>query len=100
MRRKLRRGQVTAFFAQLEPCLVGMEACSGANYWSRTLSAQGHEAPLLALDAQGGLGADAGPRLVDRRVVDQDPTGDFGDIAAPPLRIVVLGADEGAGTRA
>jgi transposase len=26
--RKLRRGQVEAFFAKLEPCLVGIEACA------------------------------------------------------------------------
>jgi transposase len=31
LRRQLRRGQVLAFFARLEPCLIGMEACSGAH---------------------------------------------------------------------
>jgi transposase len=30
LRRQLRRGQVLAFFASLEPCLIGIEACSGA----------------------------------------------------------------------
>jgi len=26
-----------AFFAQLPPSLIGMEACSGAHYWAREL---------------------------------------------------------------
>lgn len=30
LRRQLRRGQVVAFFAELPPCLVGIEACPGA----------------------------------------------------------------------
>ena len=38
----LKRTQVLAFFAQLEPCLVVMEACGGAHYWARKLQAQGH----------------------------------------------------------
>lgn len=47
VRRKLRRGQVLAFFANLEPCLVGMEACAGAHFWARELTALGHEARLM-----------------------------------------------------
>ena len=31
--RKLRRGDVRAFFNRLSLCLVGVEACSGAHYW-------------------------------------------------------------------
>lgn len=47
LRRQLRRGQVLAFFARLEPCLIGMEACSGAHHWARELSALGHEVRLM-----------------------------------------------------
>jgi transposase len=32
VRKQLRRGQVLKFFAALPPCLVGMEACHGAQY--------------------------------------------------------------------
>lgn len=39
--KRLKRKQVLAFFAQLTPCLVGMEACGGAHYWARKLQAQG-----------------------------------------------------------
>lgn len=30
LRKQLRRQEVNAFFARIEPCLVGIEACSGA----------------------------------------------------------------------
>ena len=35
--RKLARGRVLPFFEKLQPCLVGMEACSSAHYWAREL---------------------------------------------------------------
>jgi transposase len=47
MRRKLRRAQVLPFFAGLERCLVGLEACGGAHYWARELMALGHDVRLL-----------------------------------------------------
>ena len=45
--RALRRGQVLAFFEKLEPCLVGMEACSTSHYWGRELTRLGHEVKLM-----------------------------------------------------
>lgn len=48
LRRQLPRGKVLAFFACLEPCLVGMEACAGAHHWARALLKQGHDARLIA----------------------------------------------------
>lgn len=47
LRRQLRRSQVLAFFERLGPCLVGIEACSGAHYWARELGARGHEVRLM-----------------------------------------------------
>jgi transposase len=47
IRRQLRRSQVLRFFGRLEPCLVGMEACSGAHHWARELGALGHEVRLM-----------------------------------------------------
>jgi transposase len=47
IRRRLRRGQVLEVFAKLAPCVVGMEACSGAHYWARELRALGHEVRLM-----------------------------------------------------
>jgi transposase len=48
VRKRLRRKQILMFFAQLRPCLVGMEACGGAHYWARKLQAQGHTVKLMA----------------------------------------------------
>ena len=47
LRRQLRRSQVPAFFERPGPCLVGMEACSGARHWARELTAPGHEVRLM-----------------------------------------------------
>ncbi|MGI9284098.1 MAG: IS110 family transposase [Pseudomonadales bacterium] len=48
VQKRLRRKQVLTYFAQLPPCLVGMEACGGAHYWARKLQAQGHTVKLMA----------------------------------------------------
>jgi transposase len=47
LRRQLRRGQVERFFAELPPCVVGMEACGGAHYWARVVQQLGHEVRLM-----------------------------------------------------
>jgi transposase len=47
LKRQLRRSQVLAFFAKLEPTKIGLEACGGTHYWARELKALGHEAVLL-----------------------------------------------------
>jgi transposase len=33
LRKRLRRAQVAGFMAQLPPCLIGIEAGAGAQYW-------------------------------------------------------------------
>ena len=47
LRRKLRRDQVLAFFSQLPPCVVAMEACGGAHFWGREIGKLGHEVRLI-----------------------------------------------------
>jgi transposase len=47
VRKQLRRGQVLKFFASLQPCLVGMEACATAHQWARELTKLGHEVRLM-----------------------------------------------------
>lgn len=46
-RKMLKRGQVLNYFAQKEPCLVGMEACASAHYWARELEKLGHQVKLI-----------------------------------------------------
>src|SRR5215831_11901571 len=47
LRQKWSRGQVEARLANLSPCLIGMEACVGAQHLSRKLQALGHDARLM-----------------------------------------------------
>jgi transposase len=46
--KQLRRDQMAAFFVQLPPCLIGMEACGGAHFWGRKLQQMGHQVRLMA----------------------------------------------------
>ena len=46
LRKKLRRDQVLAFFGQLRPCVVAMEACGGAHFCGREIGKLGHEVRL------------------------------------------------------
>lgn len=47
LRKQLKRKDVVRFFANLPPCLIGMEACASAHYWARKLSELGHTVRLM-----------------------------------------------------
>ena len=47
-KKQLKRHQLLQYFARLEPCLIAMEACGGANYWAREIKRLGHEVKLIA----------------------------------------------------
>ena len=47
MRKRVGRSKVLEFFGSLSPCLVGIEACPSAHYWSRELQALGHTVKLM-----------------------------------------------------
>jgi transposase len=36
------------FFANLQPCLIGIEACASAHHWARKLGELGHTVRLIA----------------------------------------------------
>ena len=44
----LKREQMAAFFVNLPPCLIGMEACGSAHHWARKLQSMGHTVRLMA----------------------------------------------------
>lgn len=48
LRKSLRRPQLLPFFANLPPCLIGLEACAGSHHWARELSKLGHEVRLIS----------------------------------------------------
>ncbi|BDB29699.1 IS110 family transposase (plasmid) [Cupriavidus sp. P-10] len=45
---KLKRSQVTDFFAQRERSLIAIEACGSAHHWARELQKLGHEVKLIS----------------------------------------------------
>lgn len=45
---RVSRDQLYNLIAQCPPCLIGMEACSGAHYWARLFSQHGHTVKLMA----------------------------------------------------
>lgn len=47
VRKTLRRAQMRRFFEQLNPCLVGIEACGTSHYWAREISKLGHDVRLM-----------------------------------------------------
>lgn len=48
VRRTVPRAKLAELVARLPPCLIGMEACSGAHEWARRFSATGHTVKLMA----------------------------------------------------
>ena len=48
VRRSVSRGKLAELVVRLPPCLIGMEACSGAHEWARRFAAAGHTVKLMA----------------------------------------------------
>jgi transposase len=48
LRHTLSRAKRSELVAQLPPCSIGMEACSGAHEWARRFSAAGHRVRPMA----------------------------------------------------
>lgn len=45
--KQLHRRDFLIFFSNREPCLIGMEACGGSQFWARELGKQGHKVRLM-----------------------------------------------------
>lgn len=48
LRKQLKREQMAPFFANLPPCLIGLEACGSAHFWANKLQGLGHTVKLMA----------------------------------------------------
>ena len=46
-RQTLDRSKVLSFFAQIEPCLVGIESCASSQHWAREIAKLGHHVKLM-----------------------------------------------------
>ncbi len=47
-RKSMKRSEMGKHFSNLEPCLIGMEACGSAHHWARKLASFGHRVRLMA----------------------------------------------------
>ena len=47
IRKRISRSKMLEFFADLPPCLVGIEACPSAHHWGRELTGLGHTVKLM-----------------------------------------------------
>ena len=50
LRKTVRRAKLLELFVQLPACVVGMEACSGAQHWARELRKLGHDPRIMAAE--------------------------------------------------
>ena len=48
LRKTIKRNNLLAEVAKLPPCIICMEACSGAHYWAREFTKLGHEVRIMA----------------------------------------------------
>jgi transposase len=48
MQKRVSRSKLRVTVAQLPPCLIGMEACSSAQYWAREFQKLGHTVKLIS----------------------------------------------------
>lgn len=48
LKKRLSRSALIEFMSNCTPCLVGIEACTGAHYWARTFQAMGHTVKIMA----------------------------------------------------
>lgn len=47
LERRFTRNGLRGWLVKLQPCLIGMETCSGAHHWGRWLERQGHQVRLM-----------------------------------------------------
>ena len=48
VQKRVSRSKFRATIAQLPSCIIGMEACSSAQYWARELQQLGHTVKLIS----------------------------------------------------
>ena len=69
IRKRITRAKLLEFFAALPSCLVGIEACPTAHYWSRRLGALGHTVEAAAAELRKSL-SEAQQKRRQRRCCD------------------------------
>lgn len=93
VRRTLRRSQMKQFFADLEPCVVGLEACGGAHYWGRVLQGLGHEVRMMPAHY-------VKPYVKRNKTDGRDAEGSCEAMSRPTMRFVSVKSEEAQATLA
>jgi transposase len=86
LRRKLQRAEVLAFFKALPPCLVGIEACGTAHYWTREIRGVGHEVRLMPPSGVMANRSNPGPGRTRQAFCAIERANLFGSQAADCIR--------------
>lgn len=87
IKRALKRVSVLKFFANLPPCLIGMEACASAHFWARELTKQGHTVKLMAPQF-------VKPYVKSNKNDVNDAEGICEAVSRPNMRFVALKSEE------
>jgi transposase len=90
LKRQVRREQLLEVMTKLEPCLVGVEACSGAHHFARELRRLEHQARIMA------------PQFVQPYRKSQKNDGNDAEaiceaVARPNMRFVTIKSEEQQG---
>jgi len=48
LRKRMSRTKLIEFVANLQPCIIGIEACGGSHYWARLFKQSGHEVRMMS----------------------------------------------------
>ena len=87
---RLSRSKFLRHFANLLPCLVAMEACSGTQHWARQLQALGHEVRILPART-------VSPFVRGNKNDAHDARGIWMAVQQPGLRTVAVKSEEQQG---
>lgn len=82
-----KREKFLEHFANREPCLVGMEACGGAQHWVRKLTAMGHQVKLLP-------GKAVKPFVTGNKNDRNDARGIWTAVQQPGIKTVAIKTEE------
>lgn len=48
LRKRLSRDKLVEFVSQINPCIIGIEACMSAHYWARVFQSMGHTVKMMS----------------------------------------------------
>src|SRR5579884_3832579 len=81
--RRLSRGRLMEAVANLPPCLIGMEACIGANYWAREFEKMGETVKRMSAKF-------VRPYVKTNKNDSLDPEGICEAVSRPRMRFVAV----------